>query len=574
MGSRSMGRLAVTLAALGSLLAAAGCASVPSSGPVRAGDVVQAGVEEPFTRVIPQAPVAGLGPVAVVQGFLAASASFEDDHRVAREYLTPEASATWDAGAGVVVYDDNAYSVRSTSPRKVEFRAETPATIDADGTLTPTGEATTSTTFLLARSGGEWRITSLSDGLFLTRLDVARSFRALDLFFLADQGTLLVPDPVYVPIVRPGAATSLMRALLGGPTPWLAPAVRTAFPPGTSLVVDAVPVENGIAMVNLSSEVLSASDAELSALTAQTVWTLSQLPEVTGVRITAEGSSLSLPGGEGVQTERDWIGFDPNASPSTVTGLAVDQGRVVEQNGDDFVAVPGSFGDGDYVLRTPTATWAGDRLAAVTADGRRLLVQDRAEPQRVSQVFEGEDLGPPSFDGDGTLWFVDRSESGGSVVRVADVSGVVRRVDAPALARRTVVELDLARDGARAALVVERSDGSGQLLLARVERTGTRIALTGLRPLERTLTDVRSAAWVASDRIVVLARQGGALIQPWLVGINGLVGQTGGSAKGLETIAAVPGRPLLAGTTDGRLLESTGLSWRELAPGRDPSYAG
>ena len=574
MGSRSVRRLAVALTVLMSVGAAGGCASVPTSGPVREGDVVQAGIEEPFVRVIPQAPVAGLGPVAVVQGFLAASASFEDDHGVAREFLTPQASDTWDAGAGVVVYDDSAFSVRSTGPKRVEFRAVTPAVIDADGSLTPTGNTTTRTTFGLARSGGEWRIASLPDGLFLTRLDVARSYRALDLFFLAEQGTLLVPDPVYVPIVRPGAATSLMRALLGGPTPWLAPAVRTAFPPDTSLVVDAVPVENGIAQVNLSKEVLSASDAQLSALTAQTVWTLSQLPEVTAVRITAGGRSLSLPGVAGVQTVHDWSGFDPNASPSTVTGLAVNQGRVVEQNGDNFVAVPGPFGHGDYALQTPTASWAGDRIAAVTTDGRRLLVQDRAEPQRVSQVFSGDDLGPPSFDGDGLLWFVDRSDRGGSVVRAVDVNGTVRRVDAPGLARQTVVELDLARDGARAAVVVQRRDGSGELLLARVEHSGSQVSLTGLRHLERTLTDVRSAAWPSSDRIVVLARQGGALIQPWLVGIDGLVTQTGGSAKGLETIAAAPDRPLLAGTTDGRLFESTGLSWRELAPGLDPSYAG
>ncbi len=572
------GMLALLLAVLVPLVAVAsvlgGCASIPSSGPVRQGEEVQAAVDEPFIRVLPQAPAPGLAPVAVVRGFLAASASFEGDHEVARQFLTPAASDTWDATAGVLVYDDErGFSLRATDRRRVEFRADAFATIDADGSLTPRQNTTTTTDFGVARVDGEWRISELPDGLFLTRLDVARSYRALDLFFVSGQGSFLVPDPVYVPIVRPGSATSLMRALLGGPTPWLAPAVRTAFPVGTSLVVDAVPVENGIAQVNLSSEVLTATDAELSALTAQTVWTLSQLPEVTGIRITADGSNLSLPGGAFVQTEADWSGFDPNASPSTVAGLAVAGQRVVQINGDALVAVPGPFGDGTYALRGPTANWVGDQLAAVTADGRQLLVQERAEPQRVSRVFTGEDLAAPSYDGDGLLWFVDRTDRG-SVVRVVDDTGKVRRVAAPGLARRFVVELRVSRDGARAAVVVQRPGGSGQLLLARLERSGSRVSLSGLRPLERTLTDASSVAWPASDRLVVLARQRGAAVQPWLVGLDGLVAPTGGSLPGLVSVAAAPQRPLLVGTTDGRLWEDTGLSWREVARGFDPSYAG
>ncbi|MFZ0324414.1 MAG: LpqB family beta-propeller domain-containing protein [Actinomycetes bacterium] len=574
MASRRAARLLPVLAVFALGAALAGCASLPTSGPVQQGQEVSAGVDEPFIRVLPQAPAPGLPPVAVVRGFLAASASFESDHEVAREFLTPAASASWDSGAGVVVYEDErGFSLRSTAPRRVQLRAQTYATINADGSLTPRRNVTATTTFQMARVAGEWRIASLPDGLILTRLDVARSYRPLDLFFLAGQSALLVPDPVYVPIVRPGSATSLMRALLDGPTPWLAPAVRTAFPAGTALVVDSVPVENGIAQVDLTNEVLKASQSELSALTAQTVWTLSQLTEVTGVRITAEGSDLSLPVGSGVQTTSDWSGFDPNAASSTVSGLAVSGGRVVELNGDSFVPVLGPFGDGTYALRTPASSWVGDRIAAVTADGRQLLVQDQAAPQRVGRVFTGADLAPPSFDGGGLLWFVDRTERG-SVVRVADAQGATQRVDAPGLARRRVSELVISRDGARAAVIVQRADGSGQLLLARLERSGSRLLLNGLRPLERTLTDVRSAAWSSADRIVVLARQHGAAVQPWTVGIDGLVAPTGGSLRGLKTVAAAPDRPLLVGTTDGRLWEDTGLSWRELSRGFDPSYSG
>ena len=46
-----------------------------------------------------------MSPTQVVQGFLDASASFDGDHAVARQFLTPPASADWETDAGVTVYD-------------------------------------------------------------------------------------------------------------------------------------------------------------------------------------------------------------------------------------------------------------------------------------------------------------------------------------------------------------------------------------------------------------------------------------------------------------------------------------
>ena len=568
------------LALLAAVCFLAGCAQVPTSGPVEQGEGVQAGVDEPFIRVLPQVPTAGMSPVSVVRGFLAASASFDGDHAVARDYLTPAAAASWDASAGVVVYDDEArFSLRSTGRRAVELRASIFATIDRDGSLTPRRDTSLTRAFTLRRAAGEWRIVDPPRGLYLTRLDVERSYRALDLFFLAPRSPFLVPDPVYVPVVRPGAATSLVRALLDGPTPWLAPAVRTAFPPRTGLVVDSVPVENGVAQVDLTSEVLQAGEADLAALTAQLVWTLAQLPEVTGVQLSAEGVPLTTSSSTGVQTTQDWAGFDPNAAPTGLTGVGVIDGALVQLAGEDPQPVPGPLGDGSLRLRTPAVTWSNDRTAAVSEDGTTVYVQQQAQPTRAARVYSGVAVATPSFDGAGDLWLVDQRRTGSRVLLVppdaASTGGArVLRVDTASLRGRTVQQLRVARDGTRVALVLASESGGGELVLARVVRTRGGVELDGLRPLERTLTDVQSVAWATSDRIVVLAQEAGAAVQPWVVGVDATVTPTGGSLPGAVDLAAAPQRPLLAATGDGRVWEDTGLSWREVARATDPAYAG
>ena len=573
---RRVGWLVIAVA--GALLATAGCARVPTSGPVEQGQGVKAGVDEPFIRVLPQVPTPGMAPIDLTRGFLSASASFDGDHAVARDYLTPEAADVWRADRGVVVYDDQSLAWVTLPDHVVQMRARILATIDRDGSLRPRRGMSLVQNFQLQKVGGEWRITNPPRRLLLTEPDVARSFRPLDLFFVAPSGPFLVPDPVYVPVVRPGAATSLVRALLDGPTPWLAPAVRTAVPPETSLVVDSVPVENGVAQVNLTSEVLQSSQADLSTLTAQLVWTLTQLPEVTGVQLSADGVPLTV-GSTSVQTQADWSEYDPNSAPASAQPLGVSAGRVVII-ADSTIPLTGPFGDGSYELRTPALSWAGDRVAAVGSDGRSVLVEPLADPGRTSVVYQGADVATPSYDGSGALWLVDQRADGSHVLVLQPpaTSGgrqpPVREVVTPRLGGSRILQLRVARDGTRAALVVSTRGGPGRLVLARIVRVGDRVELDGFRPVERTLTQVSSVAWASADDIAVLGQVRSAAIQPWLVGVNGTLVASGGSLRGAVSIAAAPTLPLIAATGDGRAWEDTGLSWQEIAKVSDPAYAG
>ena len=66
-----------------------------------------------------------------------------------------------------------------------------------------------------------------------------------------------MPDSRWFPIGS-RLATTLARAQLSAVPAHLAGAVTSGVPTGTRLAVNAVPVDNGKALVNLSSEALSA----------------------------------------------------------------------------------------------------------------------------------------------------------------------------------------------------------------------------------------------------------------------------------------------------------------------------
>lgn len=108
-GLRSLRLSAPFPALLVALLAAAtGCGLVPTGGPVMSGRAVQPvdPIAGPYVRVLPDGPEPGAAPEQVVRGFLAASASFQNDHAVARKYLAPTVRSEWQPERGVRVYAD------------------------------------------------------------------------------------------------------------------------------------------------------------------------------------------------------------------------------------------------------------------------------------------------------------------------------------------------------------------------------------------------------------------------------------------------------------------------------------
>ena len=289
-------------------------AQVPTSGPIQQGEQISTNREDQFIRVIARGPVAGMTSSEIVQGFLDASASFDGDHAVARQYLTDEANRLWEPSTGVAVYEGA--GELAAYGYEVTFKASEAGRISAIGHYDVAAPGTElKGAFALVRDQGEWRIDRAPPGLILSLADVDRSFRSLSVYFFDPTFSTLVPDPRMIPVLGPGQATTLVKYLVAGPSEWLLPAVRTGFPNGVGLGIESVPVVSGVAVVDLTPDVRLAGDSARQALSQQLVWTLRQVPGVSDVSITALGQPLSVPGVAAPQPRDSWPGVDPGGLP-------------------------------------------------------------------------------------------------------------------------------------------------------------------------------------------------------------------------------------------------------------------
>ncbi|MEO6821719.1 MAG: LpqB family beta-propeller domain-containing protein, partial [Candidatus Nanopelagicales bacterium] len=402
--ARTWGRSGVLLAAAATVLA--GCATIPTSGPIHVeGPAVAIDNQELIYRAIPQPPQSGMSPEALVQGFIAASSSAGDGYVVARQFLTPTAAASWNPLSQVQVYDNSGTQTqtRLNAPASVSVTVTgtEDGVIGADGGfLVANAGKTFQVGYRLVRVGNDWRIASLPDGLVLGTGDIEREFRTYNLYFFDPTFSVVTPDAVTVPVTGAGAATVLVNSLLSGPTSWLAPAVRTAFPVGTTLTLHSVPVVSGVAQVDLSSQVLEADDQSRQELSAQLVWTLHQLPNVTGVAITVGGQPLPIPGVVGpVQSVQSWQRYDPDAAGSTGDAYAAAATGLIQIGADGrFQRVAGGVGHGKPLLISPAVSLDGKTVAGITEDRRQLWTQLVAGETPPLLVGRGTDLSRASFD--------------------------------------------------------------------------------------------------------------------------------------------------------------------------------
>lgn len=569
----------LALAVLAAVAVLAGCATVPTGGPVVAGEAVppQSGLDGPDIRLLAAGPRPGESPEQIVNGFLVAAADFDRDHAVAREYLTTAAGARWDSRAGVAVYSrDEGFSI--TAPSKpsgdetaVTVNAAEVATIDVSGGYQVSADgARLQDRYDLQRENGEWRIATLPTGLRLTRQDIARSYRAVSIYFLNRATTHVVPDEVFLAAERPSLPTAMVKALLAGPSAWLAPAVRTAVPPGTSLV-GAVTVQDGVAAVDVSHQVLAADNAARAALSAQLVWTLKQLPEVTSVRLLAEGRPVDVLGVNEKQPRTAWQQFDPSGLPDKVTGYYIDGGRLRAVDGSQ---VSGPAGLGNPQLSDPAVSPNGSEIAGVVQQpGESSLVVSRTGGA-LTEVLSGADFTTPSFDADGNLWTAELHGDGTSTVWYVDAGKQPQQVTVPDLGGQPVTALRSSRDGTRVAMIIGAGPDA-HVVVGRVVVAGGGVRIEALRAAAPNLTAASGLAWLDATRLAVIAQQGSNLPNLWVVE------EDGSSVSAFaypplptyDAIAAAPSQPLLV-QSQGQIFQIENGGWITVGSGTDPAYPG
>ena len=212
----------------------------------------------------------------VVHGFLRATVDADDNYSAARAFLAP--GATWNTTAGTTLYNQagllltrvgstgvNAGPCRrdDLEPRRLHRRPGEPGPPVHHG---PAGRAVADLATAARCPARHCRCPAL-----------ARLLESV--YYLNSSGTGLVPDQILVAPEQPGTATTLMRALLSGPPAPLLSAVTTALPAGTRLLGNVPVGSNGVAQVDLSVLLHPISSQTLRSLSAQIVWTLTQLPQ-------------------------------------------------------------------------------------------------------------------------------------------------------------------------------------------------------------------------------------------------------------------------------------------------------
>jgi hypothetical protein len=568
---------AVAAAGMTALLLCA-CATVPDSGSVQAGRVaLTVGGQSPdYLQLIPVPPKPGWSAVQVVEGFLAASASFANNHGVAREYLDPAKRQSWKPGWAVTVVGapkvGRAVNLAPQAGAPYNQEEQVTATGEKLATLTNTGQyrgTTGSSTysFHLFRIAGQWRIDNPPSHLLLTKPDFEHVYAPRNLYYVASPAPqALVPDPVFVPLQATTAALAnrLVTALLQRPKGWLTGGVSTAFPPGAKLL--GAMLNDGTATINLGGQAAHATKPQLSYMTSQLVWTLaghSYGPSaVQSVELEINGhprQSASLSDGPLALSVPQALADLPLYSVAA-TGAVQERTRSAQVRN-----VLGEAGQGDVRLTAIAVSPApaGGRYLAGLSPSRKVVYYGPIRPGGRLSTWRvpGGGVTSLSWDVRGNLWVA--APDGVWMLPPPGKSGnrtPVRLVGPPP--GSVVSRLRVAPDGVRVAMIVHGPGWHGNhLLLAAIGQTPG-----GAPTLGSTVsigTDVRrptQLTWYDADHLIVLSRLRTAP-QLWEVPVNGGFSAALVTDSGTRSItSAGPANPIAVGLARAQLALESNLN--------------
>jgi hypothetical protein len=587
----------VATAAVAAAVAAGGCATVPTSGAVQqVGSAVQAGVsqQQDYPQPIPEGPAPGWSAEQIVTGFLAASASFANDHEVAREYLDPTAQHTWRPGWAVtVVSSPTTYPVASLPKQYPAGQPGGHAGVIVTGlrvaTLTGTGQSLLSSgspkqkfLFSLIKINGQWRISTPPPNLLLTQADFQRVYQPRNLYFLAGSGRTLVPDPVFVPQqdTNTRLATGLVTGLLQDPKGWLHGAATTGFPQNSDLIGQ-VKINGPNATVDLGGKAATANRRQQEKMAAQLAWTLASGPTaIQAVELEVNGRPLQITGSQYqlLQTYHSWV---PTPSAGSRLYFIGSSGTVKALSGvgqpgpgqpGRVTTVTGAAGTpGVPSLRSIAVSPDGRWIAGISAGGKVVYAWDftRHAPPREWHSESGN-CTSLSWDSQGDLWIA--AESGLWMMAPGNSNGA-EPVSLPP--KDVVNEFRVAPDGVRAVMIVNGT----QLQLVAIAHSGASASLGDAVTIGPGITYPEALTWYDANNIIVLtgSPSGSQLEkvplndgQPTPIASEGnIVSVTATSPGGSSPDIAV-------GLSDGEIMVSANLGAFEntRATGQAPVYPG
>ena len=538
------------LIALAVVLTLTGCASLPIAGPVRIGPDLVPTTDGDSFYYSPSSPFDGASQTEILNGFIAAGTGPQNDYAVAREYLSESIRSSWNPNQEVLIQRSSPQVVISDQDT-AELVVDVAATVDADGKyqVTPLGTAKV-LEFGFVLENSQWRLSRVPDATVLIRPVFDVVFSGYSLYFLDRQKRFLVPELRWFP-TTPATGTRLANALLGGASSWLKPAVVSAIPTGTRLSIDAVTVENGVALVDLTARALVASRADRSLMKSQLKATLSQLPNVSEVTISIERA---------IQEIAD---TDNNASELGVRSLALvgEEGLELLASSQETIFEAGkNFFEQSELTEIALSTQSG--WIAILTDGGVFRTRGERPGAEVELIDSRAAIADIEFDDQEYLWSMSRVV--GSEIIVTSLSLDQSIVLAPWLAGQSVRAFALSPGGSKIAVLVQGPSRTRVLVSAVVRNlSGTPIELAEPLEVAGEISDPSSVSWIDQITIATVNTANGST--------SALLSTIGGTSR---QIPALPGtrKIVAAGTSSqlylltesGELFSYRGSAWTPL----------
>jgi len=320
--------------------------------------------------------------------------------------------------------------------------------------------------------------------------------------------------------------------------------------------VGSVPVNEGVAQVSLTQQVLGLSETQKVQMATQLLWTLQNFTGVTGLRIDVGGTPLSIHGqdADGVMRMGAVASYQLIDQPESqdVFGLLTD-GSVV-QVPSSTVGVPrpikgqlGAPGWGD----TPNKLALGpDGLKLALVSSTSLWTASAVDGQPANKILDAAGLTRPQITDDGT-WVISAGNADGDPPRLWLISPGGSSQPPQSLTEltgATVVAFRVAPDRTRMA-VVANIGGRDVLGFMRI-RSMSPLEVDGWRPLvvnigRDTMASCLDVGWLSPTQLAVLATtSGNAAVSAYRMDVDAASVQSMGPLSGdVPVTLAVQPRP-------------------------------
>lgn len=537
------------------------CGNIPTSSSVNIGPEFGSNDQNSIIRVIASRPQPGMSQEQIITGFLNASASSVNDYAIAREYLVPSKKNLWNPTKSIEVYEGQG-QFEFINENQIDFSAALHSQVNESSRIVfANPEDQLLKTFKLEKVDDQWRINIDFDGLVISKTDLDRSFSFYPLWFVDPTKTFLVPESVILPKAITANATRLMQLLLLGPSELTNNTVITAFPKGSSLSIDSVPITNGVASVSLNEAILQAASLERQLLAAQIVKTLTRIPEVKSIQIKVGTQNLSILNAPLNQTASTWDKFYSDSNYSNVAYF-ISENKLWKNNAETK-SITGKS-EIDLKLWSYGTSNRSENLYALVDETKTNLIINSFSPEFKETIFSSSNIGNPKIDVSDTIWVTLNNQ--------ASVFSSDKKLNliAQNFAIEDIAEIIPAPDASRVLLIIRSVYGT-ELRLANVIRNPDTIVLTNIRKIMRDGFSITKAVWQDETNILYLD-SGSQPVNVYSLDISTGASRNIYSINGVQDIASRSGQVTMLEINDGTILQRVTGEWKVISNSQSPNY--